>query len=282
MTTSLVLVKLKTLRNLFHFSSLLKILLCPKQPNNHKHGDALCSSSNNFKRLVISYIPRLHLLSSEDSISVLRTSTKSPGLKFKSLMVCLFSISYLSNQARFLSATRTRISSTCCRCFAKAIARKPINSAVDKTRPGNSTNHVASWISKGKIGCAPVVIKNGEQPKYFHIVILSAHKTRKKNQNHFAGLPPVAFQSICRRSQWGLSIFPFALELYEDILIPLIPYFFSNQATAARYTLALSVTIFRIHPQRHIISSNNHIPTDRAVSSLNGQPSAHEVIPHLP
>src|SRR5271156_2720245 len=156
------------------------------------------------------------------------------------------------------------------------------NSAVDKTRPGNSTNHVASWISKGKIGCAPVVIKNGEQPKYFRIVILSAHKTRKKNQNHFAGLPPVAFQSICRRSQWGLSIFPFALELYEDILIPLIPYFFSNQATAARYTLALSVTIFRIHPQRHIISSNNHIPTDLAVSSLNGRPSAHEVIPHLP
>src|SRR5271154_3548211 len=66
------------------------------------------------------------------------------------------------------------------------------------------------------------------------------------------------------------------------ILIPLIPYFFSNQATAARYTLALSVTIFRIHPQQHIISSNNHIPTDRAVSSLNGRPSAHEVIPHLP
>src|SRR5277367_3031490 len=54
MATSLVLVRLKTLRNLFHFSSLLKILLCPKRPNNHKHGDALCSSSNNLKRLVIS------------------------------------------------------------------------------------------------------------------------------------------------------------------------------------------------------------------------------------
>src|SRR5277367_1609845 len=54
MTTSLVLVKLKTLRNLFHFPSLLEILLIPKQPNNHKHGDALCSSLNNFKRLATS------------------------------------------------------------------------------------------------------------------------------------------------------------------------------------------------------------------------------------
>src|SRR5271154_6343852 len=54
MTTSSVLVKLKTLRNLFHFSSLLKILLSPKQPNNHKHSDTQCLSSNNFKRLVIS------------------------------------------------------------------------------------------------------------------------------------------------------------------------------------------------------------------------------------
>src|SRR5271156_5388385 len=54
MTTSSVLVRLKTLCNLFHFSSLLKILSSPKQPNNHKHNDVLCSSSNNFKRLVIS------------------------------------------------------------------------------------------------------------------------------------------------------------------------------------------------------------------------------------
>src|SRR5277367_3351404 len=158
-------------------------------------------------------------LSSDDSISVLRTSTKSPGLKFKSLMVCLFSFSYLSNHACFLSSTRLRISSTCCRCFAKALAQKPINSAVDKTRPGNSTNQVASCISKGNIGCAPIVIKNREQPKYFLIVILSAYNTKKKNQNHFAGLPPVAFQSICRRSQCGRSILPLALELYEDILI---------------------------------------------------------------
>src|SRR5277367_4460728 len=54
MATSSVLVRLKTLRNLFHFSSLLKILLSPKQPNNHKHGDGLCSSWIDFKRLVIS------------------------------------------------------------------------------------------------------------------------------------------------------------------------------------------------------------------------------------
>src|SRR5271168_1336091 len=54
MATSSVLVRLKTLHNPFHFSSLLKILLSPKQPNNHKHGDTLCLSSNNFKRLVIS------------------------------------------------------------------------------------------------------------------------------------------------------------------------------------------------------------------------------------
>ena len=31
---------------------------------------------------------------------------------------------------------------------------------VSPDSPGNSTSHVASWISKGKIGCAPVIIKN--------------------------------------------------------------------------------------------------------------------------
>src|SRR5271168_1470916 len=59
MATSSLLVRLKTLCKLFHFSSILKILLSPKRPNNHKHGDALCSSLNNFKRLVISLLINL-------------------------------------------------------------------------------------------------------------------------------------------------------------------------------------------------------------------------------
>src|SRR5271170_1788446 len=54
MATSLVLVRLKNSSQSLslHFSSQNPVM--SKQPNNHKHGDALCSSSNNFKRLVIS------------------------------------------------------------------------------------------------------------------------------------------------------------------------------------------------------------------------------------
>src|ERR1700678_736920 len=102
-------------------------------------------------------------------------------------MVCRFSFSYFSNHSRFLLSTRLRISSTCCRCFANALARKPINSAVDKTRSGISTNHVASWISKGKIGCAPVVIKNGEHPKYF--LISDKYQVSRLKVQVFNGVP---------------------------------------------------------------------------------------------
>src|SRR5271169_4416309 len=113
-------------------------------------------------------------LSKEDSISVFLMSTKSPGLKFKSLMVCRFSFSYFTNHSRLFSSILDRISITCCLCSARAIALKPINSAVVKTLPGSQ---VASRISRGKMGCAPVIIKKGEQPYDFLTVILSAHKT---------------------------------------------------------------------------------------------------------
>src|SRR5271168_3054359 len=52
-------------------------------------------------------------------------------------------------------------------------------------------HHVASSISNGKTGCAPVTIKNGEQPNLFLTVTRSAHKIKRKNQNHFVGLPTV-------------------------------------------------------------------------------------------
>src|SRR5271169_6790773 len=135
-------------------------------------------------------------LSKEDSISVFLMSTKSPGLKFKSLMVCRFSFSYFTNHSRLFSSILDRISITCCLCLARAIALKPINSAVAKTLPGNFTSQVSSTISRGKMGCAPVVIKKGEQPYDFLKDILSGHKTWGKNQKHFEGLAAVALYNI--------------------------------------------------------------------------------------
>src|SRR5271156_4079294 len=61
-----------------------------------------------------------------------------------------------------------------------------------------------------------------------------------------------------------------------------IPYFFSNQAMAALYTLALSVTISLTHPHLQMMSSNNQIPMDLPISSLKGRPSIQEVIPQRP
>src|SRR5262249_23759332 len=64
----------------------------------------------------------------------------------------------------------------------------------------------------------------------------------------------------------GLSTVPFACELYGEIATPLILYFSSNHCTAFRKGAPLSVTIFTTVPHRHIISSNNHCPIDRASS----------------
>src|ERR1700726_3710945 len=124
----------------------------------------------------------------------------------------------------------------------------PINSAVDKTPSGGFTNQVASITSNGMTGCAPVSIKNGEHPLFFFTVILSAQNIWCKNQYHFGKSPPVALVRPCLRSQWPLSIRPFALELYGDICIPFIPYFCSIQATAALKVGALSVTILLRQP----------------------------------
>ncbi|KAF7323992.1 hypothetical protein MKEN_00620900 [Mycena kentingensis (nom. inval.)] len=160
------------------------------------------------------------LVFSDFSTIVFRTKTRSPGSKLRSRMVCSFVSAYRFAAARFSADTRSRMSATWPACFASAWARYPINSAVVSTRSGSSTSHVASTMSSGSLGCAPVAMKYGEQPNPRRMVMRSAQRTCGKNQNHLFGFPPVAFTSICRSGRCPDSIFPLAFELYGDTRMP--------------------------------------------------------------
>jgi len=129
----------------------------------------------------------------------------------------------------------------------------------------------------------PVTIKNGEQPKHFLIVILSAQSTFQKNQYHFARFfGPQHLVSIWIISQCSLSILLFAFKLYGDMQIPFIPYFYSSHFTAARKTEPLSVAISSKHPHLQMTSSKSHKPMVLAVSLFRGHPSTQLDKAHLP
>ena len=75
-------------------------------------------------------VPWFHFLIKRRLNFVFQISTKFPGWKSKSLMVCWFSFSYFSSHSCSLWEIHLLISSTCCWCFANALAWKPINLAV--------------------------------------------------------------------------------------------------------------------------------------------------------
>ena len=166
-------------------------------------------------------------------------------------------------------------------CFAKAKACSPINSVLETILSRYFTSHVASVISRGIVRCAPVIIKYGEHPVPFLTVILSAHVTWCKCQNHFTSLL-VALYNICLKSQCGLSTAPFTWELYGEIVTPFIPYFSSSQATAFLNGAPLSVMIFTKLLHQQIISSKSHCPIALAFSCQSAFASIHNDKPHLP
>src|ERR1700683_1045481 len=97
--------------------------------------------------------------------------------------------------------------------FCSAIARIAIKSVVDIVAEGGGRRYVASVISSGRIGCAPVTAKYGEQPMRRRIVTRSAQKIEYAARLHLAWSPSTALYSACRTSKCGRSTMPFAREL---------------------------------------------------------------------
>ena len=72
------------------------------------------------------------------------------------------------------------------------LARLAIKSVVERIESGGGLRYVASMMSRGINGCVPVMIKYGETPKRFQIVMRSAQKTEYSDWNHFDSTPSAA------------------------------------------------------------------------------------------